>query len=747
MTGSYLTAFNEDTDFSWDDFISIFDQVTIGYSDTTGYVSVLDNGISTNKIQDNSVTDVKIVSVSGSKITGPIPTITSTTIKTDNILVGASRVSSTPASDIHAQSLTSVELWLESDTDNITETDVPIIRLTQDGSNYMAIMGTDSNNRFSINTYRTVGNGSMPISFYTGGTNTTSGAGIKPNITVAASERFNITDNNCNVLQATQSTSTTTGALTVAGGVGIIKDVYVAGITNLKDMNVANIYPLSDNVYDIGSFSKAFGGLFVKRQGLFGGYTGTNSSLDYFPLCISGYDNGFTETCLIAFSAYNHNDAKWILKLMNNTTLSFAEVGVANNRFNIFPGGDVEINGNGTDQGYKFYVNGTSKVTGTLQSDGGLLSDTLISKSANTDLTLSGNGTGNVIINDDLKLDNIYPITDNTYDIGSFSKAFGGLFVKRQCLFGGYTATHSSLNNFPLCISGHDNGFSETALIALSAYNHNDAKWMLKMMNHTTLSFAEVGVANNRFNIFPGGDVEINGNGTDQGYKFYVNGTSKIIGTLQSDGGLISDTLTSKSANTDLTLSGNGTGKVTVNDDLSVTGGLTSTGSVTSSTEQTDYQSFISPTSVFCQPASNWTLLRAGNGIIRLDHTVTSETIVINIPITNEMRSTASKGFKLTSFQIVYYVSIQALSGTSVYLFDVGYINNNIVSSISVGTSGSLPTATNGLNIYNSTITVTSPSYLNTINHSYDIEVSMTCQASTVLQIYGCFLNFSRNLL
>ena len=99
-----------------------------------------------------------------------------------------------------------------------------------------------------------------------------------------------------NILTTTQSTNTTTGALIVAGGVGITKDVFVGGnldvtgnvtvggTINLGDddtdnINInadlnSNLIPNITDSFDIGSATKAWKDLYLSESVNFKGATG-----------------------------------------------------------------------------------------------------------------------------------------------------------------------------------------------------------------------------------------------------------------------------------------------------------------------------------------------------------------------------------------------------------------------------------------------------------------------------------------
>ena len=114
-----------------------------------------------------------------------VDTITTTSNSADSIILGSTRSSTTPAADLHIQTTGSNEIWLEADSDNVTETDVPTIRMTQDGGAIMTTIGLVDNsgtNDFEIKNYAASGAGG--IGFYTAGTVTAPvRSGTKPAIT------------------------------------------------------------------------------------------------------------------------------------------------------------------------------------------------------------------------------------------------------------------------------------------------------------------------------------------------------------------------------------------------------------------------------------------------------------------------------------------------------------------------------------------------------------------------------------
>jgi hypothetical protein len=174
-----------------------------------------------------------------------------------------------------------------------------------------------------------------------------------------------------------------------------------------------------------------------------------------------------------------------------------------------------------------------------------------------TSIAINDTGTGS---NVDIKIDGntaviftanaMLPVTDITYDLGSASKQWRDVYVGPGSLY----------------VNGQKVLQEDSGNIVVSA----DANQNLV------------------FQTSGSGDIELDPVGT---------GVVQIKGTLQIEegtnvttssgnavpfsSGIKSDTMTSKTTNTDLTLTGNGTGVVRVDDDMTVTGNLTISGTTT----------------------------------------------------------------------------------------------------------------------------------------------------------------------
>jgi hypothetical protein len=138
-----------------------------------------------------------------------------------------------------------------------------------------------------------------------------------------------VTDDVFTVLNTTTSNSTTTGALVVRGGVGIGKDVFIGGQTNVG----GHILPTTTGLYDLGSSSARFRTLYV-----------TSSTIDIGGATLSVSPEGYIDIDKISLS--NTTDSTSI------SSGSFITAGGAGIAKNLYVGGDIVRNGITVGYGY-----------------------------------------------------------------------------------------------------------------------------------------------------------------------------------------------------------------------------------------------------------------------------------------------------------------------------------------------------------------------------------------------------------
>lgn len=156
------------------------------------------------------------------------------------------------------------------------------------------------------------------------------------------------------------------------------------------------------------------------------------------------------------------------------------------------------------------------------------------------------------------------------------------------------------------------------------------------------------------------------------------------------------------------------------------------------------YQQFLGVGSVFKIVTGTWTLTRNAQANYSYAHSVADETSILAIDITNSINTTTSKGFKLTSFDVIYAIATGALDAHTITLDKVNYVNNASIAITSVPLTGSLATAVQA-NVYVTNIAVTTPAFNNTTASKYVVELTVNNSASSVYNFYGLNLHFSKN--
>ncbi len=159
----------------------------------------------------------------------------------------------------------------------------------------------------------------------------------------------------------------------------------------------------------------------------------------------------------------------------------------------------------------------------------------------------------------------------------------------------------------------------------------------------------------------------------------------------------------------------------------------------------TDYQKFIGINEILIASVGTWTRIRIAQGNYVLRHTDADDTSVIGIDITEALRTTASKGLRLASIDVIYSIAALALDAHTLTLDRITYANNVAVSVNSVALTGSLATATQA-NPYLTNIAVTTPAFLNTADSKYVLELTVDAGATSAYDFYGLVLRFSETI-
>jgi hypothetical protein len=439
----------------------------------------------------------------------------------------------------------------------------------------------------------------------------------------------------------TAATSTTTGALQVAGGAGIAGALYVGGIGNFTgNLITGHILPSANVTYDIGSPTLRFRTLYISGTTIdMGGAQITTDSASggfaFVPKPTTANPNPLgtvfsptgaittinTTGGIIAAGAINtsinnnQGTANFGNARVNSETLSTSTTtgalqvaggaGIAGNVYagKIYTGGlywsgngNVIQTGGGTGSGITttasatppstpstgdVWYNTTTNVIYTYTNDG---TSSFWLDTEGPSLAYNGNVTSLLITGTDVSTST----TTGALQVAGGTGIAGNLIVGGVASIGGNLTMSGSI--LPSANVAHALG-SKTMqwkdLYVGPGSIYVNGQQVLSSSAGTIVISADAD-QNLTLQTSASGSLRLNPTGT---------GTIQLQGPVQitagknitsSDGGAIGfsnqiavDSLTSKSTNTDLTITASGTGKVYVNDDMTVAGNLTISGTTT----------------------------------------------------------------------------------------------------------------------------------------------------------------------
>jgi hypothetical protein len=156
-------------------------------------------------------------------------------------------------------------------------------------------------------------------------------------------------------------------------------------------------------------------------------------------------------------------------------------------------------------------------------------------------------------------------------------------------------------------------------------------------------------------------------------------------------------------------------------------------------------QQFVGISNVLTFGTGTWTTTRVAQGNYVQEHSAADETSIIAVDITPIIRATASKGWRLDSFDYIYGIGTAAMDAHTLTLDRIAYANNVAVSVTSITITATLATATQA-NPYVTNCTVTTPAFDVTADSKYVIEITANNAATTVYDFYGIMLKFSQTI-
>lgn len=157
------------------------------------------------------------------------------------------------------------------------------------------------------------------------------------------------------------------------------------------------------------------------------------------------------------------------------------------------------------------------------------------------------------------------------------------------------------------------------------------------------------------------------------------------------------------------------------------------------------FQQFLGINNVLTFGTGTWTTTRIAQGNYVSRHTAGDETSIIAVDLTPAIRTAASKGFRLDSFDYIYSIGTLAMDAHSATLDRIAYANNVAVSVTSVSITATLATATQA-NPYVTNCTVTTPAFDTTADSKYVLEITANNSATSAYDFYGVMLRFSQTI-
>lgn len=183
----------------------------------------------------------------------------------------------------------------------------------------------------------------------------------------------------------------------------------------------------------------------------------------------------------------------------------------------------------------------------------------------------------------------------------------------------------------------------------------------------------------------------------------------------------------------------NGTWKI---DDVAVTAAASQLNNL--SADLTDFVKFIGINDVLDFSAGTWTTTRIARGDYVSRKTAADDTTVIGIDITEILRTTASKGLKIASFDVIFRNITADLDAHSITLDRIEYVDSVAVGINSIALTGALAVGQDA-DPQIDNITIDTPAFNITDDSKYVMEITVNAAATSVYDFIGVMLKFTRN--
>jgi len=185
---------------------------------------------------------------------------------------------------------------------------------------------------------------------------------------------------------------------------------------------------------------------------------------------------------------------------------------------------------------------------------------------------------------------------------------------------------------------------------------------------------------------------------------------------------------------------------VLVDDSDNMTGvvAVTATGAITTTSAKTDYDKFLGIDSVILATTGTFTTTRESKGLVVSRKSAADDTSILMIDITEELRTTASKGFQLNTMDVIFANSTADLEAHSATLSRITYADSTteVVADMPItGTLGVGQDADPQID----RLTVTTPAFEVTALTKVVLEITVDAATTSTYDYIGTVLNFTRN--
>lgn len=144
--------------------------------------------------------------------------------------------------------------------------------------------------------------------------------------------------------------------------------------------------------------------------------------------------------------------------------------------------------------------------------------------------------------------------------------------------------------------------------------------------------------------------------------------------------------------------------------------------------------------------AGTWTITRVAQADYVLRKTQGDDTSIIGIDITEILRTTALKGFKLASFDLIFRNNTLDLDAHTITLDKIVYVNSVAPAITSVPLTATLPVGQDAdPQVYN--VSIDTPAFLIDDDAKYVMELTVDAGATSDYDFIGVMLKFTQNNL